>query len=112
MAIRIQSEREAQKSTPTYQFRALPLVRPAQVATTPSHWGASRANTRRTPCAMQTSPTYSAGTTGMASAGRERGSARRMNRSHAILISRYSRTQRFGERKWEANSRSISSGSQ
>ena len=35
-----------------------------------------------------------------------------LNRSHTILISRNSRTQALGARKWEANSRSISSGRQ
>ena len=55
---------------------------------------------------------YSAATIVVAPTGREMGSARPLNRRHAILTSRNSRTQALGALKWEANSRSISSGCQ
>jgi hypothetical protein len=57
-------------------------------------------------------PAYSAGVADTASAGIVTGSASRRNRRQAMRMSRNSLTQALGVRKWDSNSRFVSSGIQ
>ena len=55
---------------------------------------------------------YSAGVADTASAGIVTGSASRRNRRQAMRMSRNNLTQALGVRKWDSNSRFVSSGTQ
>ena len=57
-------------------------------------------------------PAYSAGVADTASAGIVTGSASRRNRRQAMRMSRNNLTQALGVRKWDSNSRFVSSGTQ